>query len=271
MRSATMLYSGTILTVLASAAAAPASTIADLNADWTTSANPNSRPNGAWAYMQSAIPLSYIAAWAGDPNQTGWGPPANVSGNFLPFMFKTPVEYGDALPDDVIVHTTDGFNGSGNGDAIILWTSAVSGTMDISGSLWPTRLIGRLNEYQLVLRHAGTPTVLATGAVPEDGSVSRANPTTFQVWNQPIVIGDRLELTIVRATAPGDFAGVNLTVATSCIGDLNHDHVRDLGDLSLLLSQYGCSSGCTADVDGDGDVDLADLATELSVYGVPCP
>jgi hypothetical protein len=52
------------------------------------------------------------------------------------------------------------------------------------------------------------------------------------------------------------------------------DCVVGLGDLAVLLSNYGCTTGCTrlqGDFEplfaGDGDVDLADLALLLSAYG----
>ncbi len=65
-----------------------------------------------------------------------------------------------------------------------------------------------------------------------------------------------------------------LTPATACPGDLNHDGVVDIQDLSILLANYGTTSGAQpddGDLDGDGDVDLADLAALLSVYDTSCP
>jgi len=56
-------------------------------------------------------------------------------------------------------------------------------------------------------------------------------------------------------------------------GDLDGDCDVDLGDLAILLSNYGVSSGAAyedGDLDGDGDVDLADLSALLAVYGTTC-
>ena len=264
-------YFSAAVAVLVCGGVAGAATIADLRTEWSLSGNPNVQANGSWTYTDTSAPLAFIASWAGDPNQSGWGPAANVSGNFLPFFFRTPITYGDSLPGDVIVHTTDTFNGAGNGPALFIWTSSVSATVDISGNFWPTRLIGRSNDYQLKLRHGATLTPLASGSVPEDGSVSRANPNTLYVAHVPITAGDRLELTIVKTSAPGDFVGVNLTVYPACLGDVNGDRMRDLADLAILLSQYGCTGGCSADLDGNGSVELGDLAILLSNYGIPCP
>jgi probable HAF family extracellular repeat protein len=57
-------------------------------------------------------------------------------------------------------------------------------------------------------------------------------------------------------------------------GDLDGDRDIDLADLSILLTNYGTTSGaCYAegDIDLDGDVDLSDLAALLAVYGTTCP
>jgi len=60
----------------------------------------------------------------------------------------------------------------------------------------------------------------------------------------------------------------------ACPGDLDGDNDVDLADLSILLANYGVTSGATyedGDLDGDGDVDLADLSELLSHYGEACP
>jgi hypothetical protein len=59
-----------------------------------------------------------------------------------------------------------------------------------------------------------------------------------------------------------------------CFGDLDGDGDVDLTDLSILLGNYGMTSGAEyedGDLDGDGDVDLSDLSALLSVYGATCP
>ncbi|MBI5865430.1 MAG: hypothetical protein HZB38_13170, partial [Planctomycetes bacterium] len=52
---------------------------------------------------------------------------------------------------------------------------------------------------------------------------------------------------------------------------LDADRDVDLSDLSLLLSNFGCTTGCTADLTGDGVVDIDDLAILLSYFGASCP
>jgi hypothetical protein len=49
-----------------------------------------------------------------------------------------------------------------------------------------------------------------------------------------------------------------------------HDDV-DLGDLALLLANYGKPGTCQGDLNCGGDVELTDLAALLAVYGTTCP
>lgn len=62
--------------------------------------------------------------------------------------------------------------------------------------------------------------------------------------------------------------------ATPCPGDVNGDQNVGLTDLSILLANFGTSSGATlaeGDTDGDGDVDLSDLSQLLANFGTSCP
>lgn len=58
-----------------------------------------------------------------------------------------------------------------------------------------------------------------------------------------------------------------------CLGDFNGDGHIDLGDLALLLGNYGDHGAVRykdGDIDTDGDIDLADLAAVLAAYGGGC-
>jgi hypothetical protein len=64
-----------------------------------------------------------------------------------------------------------------------------------------------------------------------------------------------------------------VNTAPPCPGDLDGDDDVDLSDLSILLANYGMTSGAEyedGDLDGDGDVDLTDLSGLLAVYGTSC-
>ena len=60
----------------------------------------------------------------------------------------------------------------------------------------------------------------------------------------------------------------NAAELSPCAGDLDGDGDTDLGDLGILLSNFGCFGGnCVGDLDGDGDTDLADLGILLGDFG----
>lgn len=66
---------------------------------------------------------------------------------------------------------------------------------------------------------------------------------------------------------------VYLGPASSCTGDLNGDQVISISDLTLLLSNFGTTSGATpeqGDLDGDQVISISDLAILLSVFGTNC-
>ncbi len=63
--------------------------------------------------------------------------------------------------------------------------------------------------------------------------------------------------------------GMTVFVSAVCLEDLDGNGVVDLGDLSLLLFNFGAGPG--GDVTGDGLTDLADLSALLFVFGQACP
>lgn len=58
-----------------------------------------------------------------------------------------------------------------------------------------------------------------------------------------------------------------------CPADLDGDHIVGLGDLTVLLSNFGATGAAPQDGDltGDGNVDLNDLTVLLSQFGSGCP
>lgn len=70
------------------------------------------------------------------------------------------------------------------------------------------------------------------------------------------------------------FSGtVMVDVQYDCFGDLDGDKTVGLGDLGILLANYGATEGMhyiDGDMDEDGDIDLTDLGILLDVYGDSC-
>lgn len=105
------------------------------------------------------------------------------------------------------------------------------------------------------------------------GTVSGANSLTLTISNCDAAAEGTY--TCLVADACGSFYSnaVTLSVgAAPCPGDLTHDQVVDLSDLSVLLSNYG-RNGATpeqGDLNGDNTVDLGDLSGLLALYGSTC-
>lgn len=74
----------------------------------------------------------------------------------------------------------------------------------------------------------------------------------------------------VAGTNLGTFGAGVLTLSLDCDADFDNNGAVDLSDLSLLLANFGCTSGCTIDLNGDGITDLADLTLMLSAFGTSC-
>ena len=62
-----------------------------------------------------------------------------------------------------------------------------------------------------------------------------------------------------------------ITPGTFCLGDVNENGLRDVGDLLEALGVFGCDAACgPADVDADGIVGVNDLLIMLGLFGQPC-
>ena len=76
------------------------------------------------------------------------------------------------------------------------------------------------------------------------------------------------------ATDPGDCfyadPGFNCDGTSLCAEDLNGNGTVEVGDVLLVLAEFGCESGCTTDLTGDGFVAVDDILILLSAFGVSC-
>lgn len=212
-----------VTTSMSGAIAPPKPRVADLQADWSNTENPHRTEFGIWSYNQDSSPLSPIDSWPAIPGisgVSGWGPAANRPGEMLPFVFRmppnlqTPDVGADFEAGDIVLHSTDTYNGARNGQGNVVWKSSFSGKVMVSGRLWPLKRIRRQNTWELLLIGEGR-TVLATGELPEDDTVSRKRPSSFK-FEVAILEGDQLKLQVRRSTratdTAGDFAGMMLTI-----------------------------------------------------------
>jgi hypothetical protein len=195
---------------------------ANLSQDWSNSSNPNTGAYGTWSLNQGSTPLSFVNNWAGTTDGlSGWGPSANVTGDFLPFWFQvSPSDgQGDGYGPNgtVIMHPTDFSNGGGNGTANASWSDPVVGSQSafITGSFWatPTRTItSRLQDYELVLNPGANQQILIPWTQLNLALYTQSNPLQFSL-TQSLTQGDVVDLLFQPDNGGlGTALGLNLTI-----------------------------------------------------------
>jgi hypothetical protein len=200
--------------------------VADLKNDWSDTNNSNSVSFGTWSYRQGnallpEVPNFNFAGTGIFPlPQPAWAP-SNNAGDFLPAEFKAQsvLAGADFQVGDVVVHTTDPFNGGASGAANFLWTSPINGTVTISGNVWAAvTLEGRDNSWTLLVNG-----VAVSSGASIDGH-SRATPFDFSTGTggaaaliQNVTVGSTIDLQITRTTSAGYFVGANLTITASAV------------------------------------------------------
>ena len=113
-----------------------------------------------------------------------------------------------------------------------------------------------------------------------DASTACDNDVHVSLWSPCVGAGDMAAVGMAERDVDGQVrvypseGGVDVGADEHVIiGDLDADGAVGVGDLAVLLSNYGAQTGMRyvdGDVDGDGGVDLSDLSTLLSVYGMVC-
>jgi hypothetical protein len=202
----------------------------DLKSDWSEISN----PNGSWTFREGSNSLPFVADWTplsnydpaynvgGHIAQPAWVPTPNVGSN-LPGWFKaavTPASNGvldptavglDWQAGDVIVHTTDPFNGVGKGIASVLWSSPAAGIAHIYGNVWDARnSLGRTNHWDLLINGLSHASGDLAGSNAD--SFDRAHPASFDLSSVNLALGDTVELRVFRTGRVGDFVATNVTV-----------------------------------------------------------
>lgn len=73
------------------------------------------------------------------------------------------------------------------------------------------------------------------------------------------------------ATATLDDGSCEFASCAPCVGDLNNDGLRNVTDILLMLSNFGCTGGsCIGDLDGDNSTAASDFLIILSLFGTTC-
>jgi hypothetical protein len=194
--------------------------IADLHGDWSDTSNPNTTANGIWTYREGTNALPLVNDWTplgATAPQPAWAP-GNDDGNFLPAIFRSTTDLFDWQTGDVIVHSTDPTNGSASSTVNVVWTSAISTTVNLDGAAWMVRDLGRGNDWRLLLNGD----VLSTGHIQSGDGFSRSAPFSFQngsggsaaLANLSLTVGDQISLEVVKTSVNGDFVGVNLSITS---------------------------------------------------------
>lgn len=163
-----------------------------------------------------------------------------------------PIVSGDATFSNVLSAMQGTLTYNASGIACVLLTNqgyACSDNIDLS-TLDPANADQVITTISSVNRTVSVSTRI-TVATPLDPN----NPALGDVMVDALLVGS------VFVPLP------------PCPADLDGDHTIALGDLAMLLANYGLLNATPAqgDLDGDQTVSLSDLAMMLAQYGTPCP
>ncbi len=253
----------------------------DVTTDWSSSSN----PSGAWSYRHGDLLLPHVDSWqrtlgGWSVAQPGWARSEDANTR-LPFWFKSngsETFAHDFAAGDVVVHTWDGTNGVGGGQAVLQWTSPGEGFVDVEGAVWLGRDIGRSSNWTV---KKGCY-LFASGSVSSGDAYSRANPMTFVshetspgiLTHIPVIAGSELRLELPTTSGSGEFVGVRMKVtftaqARGCVADFDGDGFITFEDFDAFVSAF--ESGLPAsDTNGDGCLDFTDFDDFVTALEAGC-
>lgn len=109
--------------------------------------------------------------------------------------------------------------------------------------------------------------LLGQSAAPEV-TASAGGSATVASWRIAWTLGEPVIVTMEQS----GFALTNGFHQNNryCAGDFNGDGVVNSSDLTIFLSQLGCTGDCIADLNFDGIVNTGDLTIFLSLIGTVC-
>lgn len=202
--------------LIAAASSAGAATVWDLKSDWSETSN----PNGPWSYNNDSSPLPHISGstlpGGAFTSQPGWAACSNCRG----FWFQAAVlpPGVDWQLGDIIVHTQDQYGNPYDHEANVTWTSPITGTIDVTGSVWMDHAYpARGNQWNLYVKGE----LVSSGTLSGTDSYDRSSPFLLSAGSGGINplkgihvdAGDIVELQLVRTTVNGYFIGTNLTIS----------------------------------------------------------
>ena len=93
----------------------------------------------------------------------------------------------------------------------------------------------------------------------------------FENAGEEICLLEAAEVTNEDRHNVAAIGGGCITPGTFCLGDVNDNGIRDVGDLLDALGVFGCDTDCgPSDVDSDSIVGVNDLLIMLGLFGTPC-
>jgi hypothetical protein len=219
-----MHHSSRILSIIAltaMTASAQAQVVADVNANWSDTSNPNVGSFGSWTYFQGLSPLPHVADWtplgASTP-QPAWAP-STTAGNIVPAEFKaTSAQFGWQT-GDIIIDTYDSTNGGTNGFGHFQWTTPSAGNATVSGSVFEGRVDpGRDSVWFLSVNGV----IVSQGMLIAGDGHDRSNPFLLSSGTggpgalviPNVTSGTTFDLIVAKtgASTLGDFAGLNFQI-----------------------------------------------------------
>jgi hypothetical protein len=108
-------------------------------------------------------------------------------------------------------------------------------------------------------------------------------PTAFPNANGQVLIAQlttdgEVSLTVNLQTRTSDGENpqilqesITFQEVSVCFGDLNFDGIIGIGDLLMMLGEFGCAENCSHDLNDDGGVTTSDMLIMLSLFGTDCP
>ncbi len=179
-------------------------TVYELKSDWSNTTN----PNGTWRYVVNgslATASTRVDDTFGPP-----GPPAIWGTGHVGWSQSNGSQPAlDLQVGDIYGHPEPGF------PLALNWTSPVTSHVQVTGSAWMPRDIGRGEGWEMFKNS----TLLTSGTLVSGDAFSRATPQTFS-FEVDVVLGDVITFRAAYNTGGfGDYIATNFTVTTVPLAD----------------------------------------------------